>query len=385
MSRRNKRRHYTGPVMSQTQSAPVAVAPPPSTPRPLVPALPVGNSQRTMAHRVIEKLQLMGIRTPAPSGDGQSGQLTVPAAVRPGGSPVPTFNEQKQQALARGMENQKFYVLHAQKTGQPWFQHPRHGHQYSEFVYVTPEMAEQLLEHNDNVRPVTKSQMEAYARDIENDHWIPSAESISISVEGKMIDGQHRAQGIVSAERALPIYMTFNVPIEAKFVADSGKKRTVNDRLGILFTGESRLNKKAPALCRALMSGAGPRPKWTDTEIGEFILVHEEAIRWVIENLPKQRSDVQAAFAKAYLWWGPGAIQDFCHALTNIEFKADTPPSILYQWLQKVGPETSGETVYRKTVQAIRHHVEKKDIFRLYEATEDIFEWGPNWSVPPRS
>jgi hypothetical protein len=351
-------------------------------------AAPAGSP---MAHLVMSKLKAMNLldntgnvkeekesEAPVVPSTPPAGKVAIPVM-----RTVPTFEEQKRQVTERSLENQKYYLTQATRTGEPWFRHPRYEYQYSEFVYVTPEMAQQLRDHNDNTRSVTESQEDAYARDILNDYWIPTAESISIDVAGNMGDGQHRAGGIIKAQRAIAIYITFNVPVEAKFVQDSGKKRSVNEKLAILFGGPGTLNKKTPALCRAMMAGIRQRQKWTETEIAEFALKQEKAIRWVLETLPKQRSDVQAAFAKAYLWYGADKILDFCHALTNVEFKAGSPPSALYQWLIKIGTETTNDVVYRKTVQAIIYHAENKAYGgKLYEARDDFFEWGPGWSIP---
>jgi hypothetical protein len=334
-----------------------------------------------MGQRVLERLGNMGFMVaPETAPAIEPVAPAIPAAQRK----LPTFEEQKKFALQQGHENQAHYLKLAVATGRPWFQNPRHEFQYSEFVFVTPEMAKELLQHNNNTRRCTPSLAQAYARDIQNDHWIPSAESIGINIYGQMYDGQHRAEGITIAEKGMPIYVTFNVPYEAAFVADSGKKRNVNEKLAILFGGTAKMQTKMPAICRAMMAGTGTRLKWTESEIADFALTHEQTLRWVLENLPKQRSDVQAVIGKAYLWYGPEAIQDFCHSLTNLEFKAGTPVSILYMWLNKIGTETSGEVVYRKALKAVEYHVEKTPFQRLNEAKEDLFEWGPNWTVPQR-
>ena len=68
--------------------------------------------------------------------------------------------------------------------------------------------------------------------------------------------------------------------------------------------------------------------------------------------------------------------------MTPVSPKAGTPASILYQWLVKIGTETSNEIVYRKAVTAVLAHVKKTELLRLNESKEDVFEWGPNWTVP---
>jgi hypothetical protein len=291
----------------------------------------------------------------------------------------------------RALQNKEHYELASLEDDlrKPWFQYPKHPYQYSEFVFCTPEMMGEMLKYMPINRDLKESWADAIARDITNDRWLQTHESIAINTQGNMHDGQHRAQGILKANKGWPIYITWNVPPEAIYVTDSGEKRKINEKLALLFP-ESKLTQKTAALCRSMMWGLSTRGvRYSESEIAEFAVKYAAAIAWVHRYMRAYRADLQAVIAKAVLWWGEEAVLPFVERLNKIEFTGDGDPAkALYLWLMQArqkGKRTGYANpliYYKKTLAAIHAHVNKKSATKLYQRADDVFEWLPGWNVP---
>jgi hypothetical protein len=138
--------------------------------------------------------------TPSPDGKGMP-TVHGPA---PAPTPVPPMQEKwpdnwpaypktcDPMEWRRAIENKEYYELRQIEDDgkRPWFQYPRHPWQYSEFVYLTPEMAQALLEHMPINRPMKDSWVDAISRDVLNERWLQTHESIAINRLGDLPQGK---------------------------------------------------------------------------------------------------------------------------------------------------------------------------------------------------
>jgi hypothetical protein len=284
--------------------------------------------------------------------------------------------------------NQTYYLGKAKELGKPWFQTPRFPYQYSEHVLITPQMAYLLLEHNVGNRLVDEALIETYARDIINGRWLQSGECIQIDLTGNMFDGQHRAHGITKAGKAWPIYVTWNVPCEARFIVDSGRKRNINQKTAFIVGDTAGMGNKLAAVCKSMMSGCSYRGyRFSESEIASFAVKHEKVLQWLAKHLPGYRADVQAVMGKALLWYGELRTEEFCEKLVKCVFPTPGDPAgSLFRFLQKTrnqrGHSVPGVTVYKKTLGAFDHFLNHRQVERLFDKDEDIFEWETGWVVP---
>lgn len=118
-------------------------------------------------------------------------------------------------------------------------------------------------------------------------------------------------------------------------------------------------------------------------EYDKFKSAFLEVVKWVKTRTPKSSAGLQAAIAKAVLWYGIDKIEPFCYALKNSAFNGkDDPVHVLYLYLSsqvKYNPRD----VYRRTVTAIRYYVDgriMKDHKGIYPAESDIFDWNPDYT-----
>ena len=297
-------------------------------------------------------------------------------------------SERRYEAIRKEAEaNMQYYCKQARDGNKPWFHYPRKEHQYSEYILVTPEMAQEALQYNNNPRKrVKRRTVEAYSRDMKSDRWIPTDESLSLDYAGEWYNGQHRFNACILSGTPTIFYVTFNSLIEARFGVDQGVVRSATEKLDMML--ENNIGTKLAAVCRAMMRGVtNTGLKWTDTEICQFAQKHGGVIEWVAKSGPGTRADVQAVIAKAALWYGIERIEPFVKRYTDVMFKSkDDPARRLYEFVLS-GKKNGGNNAiitYKKTLAAIHHEISGKSIRALYERDKDIFEWGPDWTIPAR-
>lgn len=305
-------------------------------------------------------------------------------------------HHQKERIWKAAEENAAYYLRRQAEdasrtgtTGKPWFMYPRYDYQYSEFVMISPLMARTMLDHlwakdegNRNKKPAL---VDAYKRDIVNDRWIPTDEAIGVNLSMEVYNGQHRLWAIFESGKAMPIYVTWNVLDEAKFFIESGAIRSLSERLQMVV--DPKLGNRTSGFCKAMMRGLSPRVKFTNADIAEFAYKWDSVLQWVAQHYPIGRAEVQAAIAKAYLWYGPEKIEPFAKRLREIKFPDDGDPAkALYVSLQHAKQNRSNVALvaYKKTLQAIDALMDGRSLLKVYERSEDIFEWGPGWELPPK-
>lgn len=303
-----------------------------------------------------------------------------------------TSARHKEMIFKEGIENKDHYLVkqaEAKAKGQwrPWFYFVKKESQYSEFVMLTTEMAKELINaiwtENEGNRKLKEWLKDAYKRDIENERWIPSDESIGIDYNHIVYNGRHRMTALMESGKEWPFYITFNCLEEAKFTVDSGAKRNSSEKLRMVI--DTKLGNRTTGFCKAVMRGVQSRVRYTETEIAEFAHQWEPLISWVSKNLPTARAEVQAAVGKAYLFYGPEKIEPFCERLREVKFTEDTDPArALFFALQrsKVNRINVALVAYKKTLQTIECIMTNKGLQKVFERDEDIFQWQENWELP---
>lgn len=62
---------------------------------------------------------------------------------------------------------------------------------------ITPELAADLLSRNMKNRPVSQQRVRKYMAAMVAGKWLLNGEAIKISIDGRLIDGQHRLKAII--------------------------------------------------------------------------------------------------------------------------------------------------------------------------------------------
>ena len=104
---------------------------------------------------------------------------------------------------------------------------------FTEIVTVTPDIARRLLETNKDNRKINEAQVRQIADDIEHGRYVLNGETIVLSKEGLLNDGQHRLEGVVRANKPIQTAMMFGVDRKSRFTVDMGRARRTSEFLAM--------------------------------------------------------------------------------------------------------------------------------------------------------
>jgi len=103
----------------------------------------------------------------------------------------------------------------------------------TELVTLSPALASILLERNENNRPLSATGVERIKRDLEQGRWVFNGESIIVSIDGKLNDGQHRCRAVVETGISIRMVIVFGPRRDSRLTLDQGICRTVGHYLGM--------------------------------------------------------------------------------------------------------------------------------------------------------
>lgn len=98
---------------------------------------------------------------------------------------------------------------------------------------ITPEDAESLLEEDTRNRALRPGLVGIYTEFMAKKKWAINGETIKVSSEGLLIDGQHRLNAILSYGRPVRMALALGVDKNCFLVTDTGRPRSAGDILKI--------------------------------------------------------------------------------------------------------------------------------------------------------
>ena len=117
-----------------------------------------------------------------------------------------------------------------------------------QIVTVTPEMAVQILERNELNRPLNDQHVHRIARQITEGKWKFNGDTIKISSDHSVVDGQHRLWAIIEAKQAVDTIIVTGIERDAFATIDTLRKpRSGSDVIALAGTLKYR-NMIAAAL-----------------------------------------------------------------------------------------------------------------------------------------
>lgn len=101
-------------------------------------------------------------------------------------------------------------------------------------VRVTPEMATRLLDANKLNRPLATGHAERIAGQILDGKWRFNGDTIKISEEGDVLDGQHRLWAIIESKTAVDTIIVYGIERDAFATIDTIRKpRSLGDTVAL--------------------------------------------------------------------------------------------------------------------------------------------------------
>lgn len=104
---------------------------------------------------------------------------------------------------------------------------------FTERVRVTPVLASLLLERNKSNRKVRQVKLDQYKSDMNANRFKFNGETIIVSKEGELNDGQHRLLAIVETNKPQDMLIAFGLDRNTRDTVDSGAARTASDHLSV--------------------------------------------------------------------------------------------------------------------------------------------------------
>lgn len=98
---------------------------------------------------------------------------------------------------------------------------------------VTPELAKDLLTLNTDNRPIKDTTVKRYTEDMKAGEWAFTGESIGISNEGKLLNGQHRLLAIINSGTTQVFHLQSGLEPKTFNKMDIGKLRSAGDTLAM--------------------------------------------------------------------------------------------------------------------------------------------------------
>lgn len=104
---------------------------------------------------------------------------------------------------------------------------------HSEFKLIDKVEADRLLGMNTSNRPISRSNVETIKRAMLSGEWIENGESIKISYDGILLDGQHRLIAVSETNSKIMSLVVSGLPKDAFTTIDIGKTRGAGDMLAL--------------------------------------------------------------------------------------------------------------------------------------------------------
>lgn len=152
-----------------------------------------------------------------------------------------------------------------------------------EEILIDPEMAAQFLDLNMPNRSISPKTVKKYVDDINNGTWRRSPQPICFDTNGKLIDGQHRLTAIVLSGKAQPMVVMRNCPIECTCHLDSGRARSVVDRIRIGNPEMNWVTNRATSIVN-LIHYCWSNYLKTQDEMTKYLEQHKDSFYWLSCN-----------------------------------------------------------------------------------------------------
>jgi len=108
-----------------------------------------------------------------------------------------------------------------------------------EEMTITPELARRWLDNGAKNVPLRNVIVADYARQIQEEKWEFNGESIKFDVNDQLIDGQHRLQAVIRADKPIRSVVVRGLPPTSFQTIDRGRKRTTGDTFALLGIGNA--------------------------------------------------------------------------------------------------------------------------------------------------
>lgn len=180
-------------------------------------------------------------------------------------------------------------------------------------VDLDAQLAQVLLAHNTENRPVRPSRVRNYRADMLEDHWSLNGQPVIISNDGVLSDGQHRCLAVAETEVAVPTLIVFGVEPDTRVTVDQNVTRNAGDYLQMRSRPNARTAAAIVRLRLAYEANEGKAirdtARVTNAEVLEYEAEHADDVA--------RSAELVTGFYEQSRRYVSGAVLGFCHYLLH--------------------------------------------------------------------
>lgn len=94
---------------------------------------------------------------------------------------------------------------------------------------IHPDAARALLELNTRNRTLNPGRVNSLVQALKHNEWLLVNNGIAVDTEGDLLDGQHRLQACINANRPIEVYLHAGSDPRGRLVIDTGRSRSLYD------------------------------------------------------------------------------------------------------------------------------------------------------------
>jgi hypothetical protein len=231
-------------------------------------------------------------------------------------------------------------------------------HPESEWKLITKEWARDRLDQENylNNRAMCEHRIVQYCADIENKRWIQTHQGIAFDVNGKLVDGQHRLAAIALTGMSQWMLVTTGLPVEARYVIDQAKPRSVADCMRIKGKNKDKGIRQLVSIAKHIMQAPEfVRIKWSFPQMDDM---YKRNLDWMkfaqncklFKTKIRNRGTFLALLCRASDYLPSATIDRFDHVLATGETMTQSEYMIikLRDWTMSSGAKSWGFQSYER-------------------------------------
>lgn len=249
---------------------------------------------------------------------------------------------------------------------------------------ITPQRAEQYLNHNKSNRKLRAGIVEKYTADMKHGRWTQCPVPIAFYADGDIMDGQHRLRAIVESGTKQRFIVARGFQREDGLNVDTGLSRSLVDNARISGS-DPDLSNQLVGVATAVKFGqrTGRRPL-SNAERLQVVEKYREASKWALKHGPHTKMigtmPVWAAMARAKLaGCDEHKLARFGEVLGKgfSEGPHEAAAIALRNYILSMGAKTSSDVAWRdlflKTQNAISYFVRGRKLVVIKAVSKEAY------------
>lgn len=229
--------------------------------------------------------------------------------------------------------------------------------------HITPAMAKLFLKKQHQNRNLSGALVDKYAATMLAGNWKETHQGIAFDSEGRLCDGAHRMTALAMLEGkvlGINVLVTRGLSEEAIQVLDSGRARSISDRLAIRHGDKLRYANNRVAVANVLLASRGSQTDQQVTKIVDETSGAFDTLMSIPYALSALRSATIAALAYAFPV-DPVAVMRFARSLVDgDELKKGSAAYVARKQLVEkplIGSTDARQVEFRRALSALRSHM----------------------------